>query len=362
MTRTLHNLQALRGVACLAVVVYHVAQSEAGYGLGFNPLKPARWFGYAGVDLFFVLSGFIITATSLADLGRPGRLPRYLFRRVWRIYPTYWAAVGLSAVLLAATTGSAGFGPGLAGDLLLVPRDELPQVVPVAWTLRYEMMFYLAFAVLFLLPARAAPPVTAGWATAVVGAYLAGYYPESPGGRMALSPFVLEFMAGCLLAWCPAQWTGRQAAGLLLAAAVWLAVGSAVVYRPDPNWLPTAHWPRVLVFGPPAALVVLAAVGRERAGGRLRWRWLSATGDASYSIYLTHSAAMVATVALTVEAGMSHRRAPHVAWIALMLAAGVLPGLLLYRLTERPLLNLVKRRRVTPPPEEAVPTPPHMAA
>ncbi len=351
MHRTLHNLQALRGVACLAVVVYHVAQAEAGYGLGFNPLRPARWLGYAGVDLFFVLSGFIITATSRADLGRPAKLPRYLFRRVWRIYPTYWAGVGLSAVLLAAATGAAGFGPGLAADLLLLPRDELPQVVPVAWTLRYEMMFYLAFAALFLLPARAAVPALAGWAAAVAAAGAAGQLPETPAGRMAASPFVLEFMAGALLAWWPARWSGRQAAGLVLVAVAWVAVASALVYRPDPNWLPTASWPRVLVFGPPAALAVLAAVGWERAGGRLRWRWLTAVGDASYSVYLTHAAAMVAAVVLT--AGLGHTRLPHLGWIALMLAAGVAPGLLLYRFVERPLLNLVKRPRKAVPPADA---------
>src|SRR5437763_1859173 len=128
MGRTPANLQALRGAACLAVVVYHVAQAEAGYGLGVNPLKPARWLGVA------------------------------------------------------------------AGAV--------------------------------------------------------GYFPGTPGGRMAVSPFVLEFMTGALLAWWPARWSGKQAAGLALTAAAWVAVGSALAYRPDPNWLPTAHWPRVLVFGP----------------------------------------------------------------------------------------------------------------
>jgi peptidoglycan/LPS O-acetylase OafA/YrhL len=349
MRPTLHNLQALRGVACLAVVVYHVAQAEAGYGLGFNPVKPARWLGYAGVDLFFVLSGFIITTTSLADLGRPRELSRYLFRRVWRIYPTYWAAVAVCAALLAVAD-AVTFGPEPLSDLLLLPKDELPRVVPVAWTLRYEMMFYLAFALLFLLPARAAVPALAGWASTVIVVGLAGYSPPTPAGRMAVSPFVLEFMAGCLLAWCPARFGGRQTAALVLIAVAWLAVGSLIAYRPDPNWLPTAAWPRVLVFGPPAALVVLAAVGRERAGGRIRWRWLTAVGDASYSIYLTHSAAMVAVVVLTQDLGWSHHRAQHLVWIALMLAAGVLPGLVLYRLAERPLLNLVKR------PKPAMPT------
>src|SRR5205085_9963681 len=65
------NLQALRGVACLLVVIYHTATQEELFGLSFQVLRPVHWFGYAGVDLFFVLSGFIITMIGRKDLGRP---------------------------------------------------------------------------------------------------------------------------------------------------------------------------------------------------------------------------------------------------------------------------------------------------
>src|SRR5437588_671898 len=161
--RTYHNLQALRGVACLLVVVYHTASIESRYGLPFSPLNPVRWFGYAGVDLFFVLSGFIITATSRADLGRPGRLPRYAFRRAWRIYPAYWVAlavgVGVFAVLSPDPVFRTGWATDLRDALLLTPRPELCRFLPVAWTLSYELMFYLAFAALFLLPRRFALPL-----------------------------------------------------------------------------------------------------------------------------------------------------------------------------------------------------------
>src|SRR4051812_18041777 len=98
MRERFDTLQALRGAACLLVVVLHTAGVEAKFGLRFAPLRPVQWFGYAGVDLFFVLSGFIIAATPRADLGRPRRLPAYLFRRAWRIYPTFWAVLALALV------------------------------------------------------------------------------------------------------------------------------------------------------------------------------------------------------------------------------------------------------------------------
>ena len=75
-------------------------------------LWPVRWFGFAGVDLFFALSGFIITWAHLRDLGRPGKLPPYLFRRAWRIYPPFWAALVSAAALSYLTAGHPVFTPG----------------------------------------------------------------------------------------------------------------------------------------------------------------------------------------------------------------------------------------------------------
>jgi peptidoglycan/LPS O-acetylase OafA/YrhL len=364
------NVQALRGAACLLVVVYHAAGAEAGYGLGFNPLRPVRWVGFAGVDLFFVLSGFIIAATARADLGRPARLPRFLFRRAWRIYPPYWAALAVGVGVYAALSPDSVFRPGWAGELAeavaLVPQHGVCRFLPVSWTLGYELAFYLAFAGLFLLPRRAAGPLLAVWAAGVFAAAVGGWHSGNRFAMLATEPFVLEFLAGCGLAWVPVALGRRAAAGLLLLAAGWAAVGSALVFRPDPTWLPVHHGPRVLVFGVPAALLVLAAAGRERAGGRLGWGWLTKAGDASYSIYLIHGPALIVTMYLTMLVGWDHKKAAHLGWVAVMLAGGILPGLLFHRLVERPLLDLVKRKpraSVLPAPEKAaVPAPARRAA
>ncbi|MBX9624288.1 MAG: acyltransferase [Gemmataceae bacterium] len=357
------NVQALRGAACLAVVAYHAAEAEAGYGLGFNPLKPARWFGYAGVDLFFVLSGFIIAATARADLGRPARLPRFLFRRVWRIYPPYWAAlavaVGVSAAVVPAPVVRDGLAPELAEAALLLPRAENCRFLPVAWTLSYELAFYLAFAGLFLAPRRAAGPVLMLWAAGVFAAAVAGWHSGNRFTRLATEPFVLEFLAGCGLAWVPVTLGRRAAAGLVLLAVGWAAAGSAWFFRPDPTWLPVHHGPRVLVFGLAAALLVLAAAGRERAGGRVRRGWLTHAGDASYSIYLLHVPGLIVTLYLTTVVGWDHKKAAHLGWVAVMLAGGILPGLVFHRLVERPLLNLAKRK---PRPAPAANHAPHLPA
>ena len=347
MRQRFESLQALRGVACLLVVVYHIAGAEVGYGLGFNPCKPTLWFGYAGVDLFFVLSGFIIASTCLRELGQPSRLPQYLFRRVWRIYPTYWAALIPSVAIYAALSPQPLLAPGwpaeLADTLLLLPQSDVPRMLPVAWTLSYELMFYFAFALLFILPRRAAIPALAAWGIAVIGIAIDGHIPGNMFARLAVSPFILEFLAGCLLATQPIRFTTKQSIAVASIALGWCVVGSFLAFDRDAAKLPMNHILRVLVFGVAAALMVLSFTAWERGGGQVRRRWLSTIGDASYSIYLVHIPFLVLATYFTLLAGMSHSRTMHYVWIAIMLVVTVGSGLLLYRFVEYPLIQLGKR-------------------
>src|SRR5687768_11681774 len=98
MNQTLHNLQALRGAAALVVVWFHLWGWEGAYGRSTPVFDQVRWFGFAGVDFFVALSGFIIVYTQARHLGRPSAVPGYLFRRLWRVYPTFWVAMILAGL------------------------------------------------------------------------------------------------------------------------------------------------------------------------------------------------------------------------------------------------------------------------
>jgi len=150
MTNKLYNIQALRGVAVLLVVLYHLCCAEAKLWPHadfkyFSLLK----FGFGGVDLFFVISGFIITFVNYDSLGNPKAIPSYLEKRFLRIFPLYWLVFGFIAVTIhyeVGVHGSVEYVPffGHIKALLLLPQNSTNYaLVPVAWSLVYEVIFTL---------------------------------------------------------------------------------------------------------------------------------------------------------------------------------------------------------------------------
>ncbi|MBX3398399.1 MAG: acyltransferase [Gemmataceae bacterium] len=342
MRANLDNLQALRGVACLAVVLYHLGQWESGYGLKHPLFGVFRWFGYAGVDLFFVISGFIIAHSNKNRLGQSRALPTYLFRRFWRLYPLYWIAFALGTALMAYPCGMDVRALEWRGNAItwfgLWPGVHT--IMPHAWTLAFELLFYLAFAALFLLPIRAGVGLLALWGVAVLAVSISGYQSPNRFVHTATLPYVLEFLAGAALAWAYHRNRTDHYRPALALAFAWAVVAGLLVNKADSHWLVITPGPRILVFGLPAMLVVYALVAAEAHG---RWRmpgWTKALGNASYSIYLMHMP--VGAAMLTLTGGWSHRKWNHVGWSGLLLFACVGSGLLLYRLAEKPLMDLVK--------------------
>lgn len=168
--RTLALLQALRAIAAIWVVIYH-CHTEAWHWLSPGQPRPPEPFPWmAGVDVFFVISGFIIVLSSRKLFGAKGGFRLFVTRRLIRVLPLYWfmttlflaVAFILPQVLNSATPGwreilsSYLFYPMQRSDGLTVP------VYSIGWTLNYEMFFYTLFAFVVMLPQRLGVIVIAG--------------------------------------------------------------------------------------------------------------------------------------------------------------------------------------------------------
>ena len=326
----LEALQVLRGFAALAVLLFHgthILADRLAYAFPGDFFGP----GDCGVDVFFVLSGFIIHHTATRNRGARD----FLTKRLIRIYPIY-AVVTL--LLVAAYFAAPSARMSHKGEFEVVLRSFLllpapRHVVGVAWTLIYELWFYLLFGALFFRSSRLFFAALAAWTVLACAKVAAGWAPASYALGFALNPIVGEFLLGCLASLAFSRGRTRHAGGVLALGLVGFALG----------WWEALdgvrELPRELAFGIPSTLVVYAAAHLREVRSRL----LIFLGDASYSTYLVHGSAVSILVKALRAAGVE--RLPG-GWLGALavLAAALAVCCAFYRWVERPLLQACRRR------------------
>ena len=340
--RTFVSIEIIRGVASLLVIYSHVVgqwldpvhggswPTDAVQSYVAEPLHVSQSFGFFGVALFFVVSGFIVTATGTRET-----VPAFAVKRLLRIYPPLVVAVLLSALvitiggvpLLAASDTSSGH---LLASASLLNYLLVPQVIIIgaAWTLVVEVAFYLLTAL--LLPVLRQTPVVAvvielALVTTVVAVYKdlgASFF------LLAVSVSFLPVLVLGQLVW--AVWDHRAPlwAGLVLGGTSWAIfvwAGQRDTGRLDSSYDVAAFY---------AVLVLIAGLAVE---GRLRrhavWSFFS---DRSYSLYLVHGA-----VTLPVLLSLDGRTPPAVSLVLALAATAAVVEVVL-RLVERPSQRLAR--------------------
>jgi exopolysaccharide production protein ExoZ len=287
------SLEIARFLAAFAVALEHLSTTIPEFKLGPAPLPPMP--ASAAVLFFFTLSGFVIYTAHYQDAGQLTRLPRYIWRRAWRIFPLYW--LSLVPMLIVLWNGcSAAY---LVKIFTLAPfTGPIAELNPPAWTLRAELLFYIIFG-LALLPyaRRVLLPV---WFLLLAAAWyhdLRGW-----GGPTTLLPWLppgvsahlfalnnIMFFGGLGAGWAFARWQPRAAllwpllGASLLALALLLRLDAWGTFYPADSRLP---------FTAAAFATVIFALGALERGKALRLshRW-AALGAISYPLYLMHSGA-----------------------------------------------------------------------
>jgi exopolysaccharide production protein ExoZ len=335
----LQSLEAVRALAALSVVLFHTTIIFSAR-TGTVPFGGVFGAGSRGVDLFFVLSGFIIAFVHKADLNRPAQIGKYAFARFTRIYPSVWITTLLALAVYLAGFGGAGkadklsIGNFVDSFLLLPQRGDA--LVNVTWSLKFEIFFYVLFA-LVILRRSAGVVVIAVWQAAVLALFLSGKQLGWSWIAFYMRPITLEFGIGVLCAWAVIQrtrfaWLTPRIAvtGLLVGCAVF--IGAELTQAFELN--AAALSPDFLLFGLPAALIVISLAWLDLERTLAPPRFLVALGGASYSIYLVHFSVISLLAAFLTR----HSWVPMTDPVFLTVAAvGVAAGMGFHRWVDRPI-------------------------
>lgn len=333
----LQGVEAGRGIAALLVVLYHSALHVEGDVPGSKVLWGLPHFGHAGVDFFFVLSGFIISFVHRKDLGRPERLGHYLERRFTRVFPFYWLV--LAFCLLDVWLLHHSLFPGtreVLSNAFLLPQAK-DQIVGGAWTLVYEIMFYFVFAIA-ICSRWVGGVVLCVWAALVAAGLFLNPVTQNAALAAVTSPFCLEFFLGIGAAVVLSRHT-VPLSGLILS--IGLAGFTLAGVGEVSGHLYGFGAAARLAYGSCALMVILALVERERSGRLTVPRFMAVLGRASYSVYLVHLIAIGITFKFLSMAVPLTPSWSFPIWV-LLCAMGLVAGVLASVWVEQPVIRYVR--------------------
>lgn len=350
------NVQVLRFVAAAWVMFLHAKGA-----LLFGDLTPEmprllsaiQKAGFVGVDVFFVISGVIMALTTQSNPPSWRVGLRFALTRYVRIYCGWWPFF-LLYLLSYALMGRLSGEQRLLGSFFLVPMGLNAYLVPVVWTLSFELYFYAFVAVLLLFEPRqrVAIVVVTGSALAAFVLWSAwqGFYTPARFGetwplqQFVAFPLVAEFLAGFLLLEWVRLRKPRAAWPWLIGAAVFFALAlyfQKSVVVPGADGLEGffySPWRALLVGGFAVCLVAAALIARPMSG--LCGRVMARLGDASYAIYLSHMLVLMVVSWLFMRWGWpaAWRAWAYVATLACVVAYSYLH----FRYIEHPLYRLAR--------------------
>ena len=335
----LDRLQTLRFIAAAAIVMRHTFMELDQHGIPYamsDAFNAVPWG--AGVDVFFVISGFVITFGAVEKAPSARASGDFIVRRLIRLWPTYAlftllmlaAMVAIPGVLEHPTIDPAHTAASLAFIPWPEPGDgAYYPVLGQGWTLNYEMFFYVCFAAtMFAAPRYRAALLWAGGIALII----AGLIWRLPAPlHFYADPIIIEFLFGVGLAVLYRHWAFRSSWAICAALA-----GAVALYVCALTW-PDVH--RAVKAGIPGALIVAGVVfsgpAIERYFGAAP---LATLGNASYALYLSHTFAVNLLLTIWLKLGLG---APWI-FIGVAFAGSVVVSLLVYFVLEKPTLKVLK--------------------
>jgi len=347
----LENIQALRAIAAFLVLGLHTFNRAVAYGGGPSVAQiktVMHALGPGGVDIFFVISGFIIVWVAHRAVGDSRPFSRsglkaaltFAFHRAARILPLFWIALA-AMVILALIYGRSGPWHRLLAEpsgLLLLTA---PAAHPVSWTLVFEMHFYAVAAFLILFAGRWVAIALGVWGLAHVALVMI-LMSASAAPYSFFQPISIDFVLGVALAVSMIR-TSSRTAPLVVWGAAAASVGGAVLWSGRMDY--SEQLTRVLVWGVPTMGVLYGLILLETVRGVVLPAWLRHCGDWSYSLYLWHLPVLIALGMMVQALGRTGTFAGGAGYVMLGVVLCLVVSALSHRFVESPIMRWASRTR-----------------
>jgi len=361
----LGSIQMLRALAAIMVVFAHTIVGMGRFAVGWLQHTPVRTsLGIFGVDLFFVISGFVIYRSAGGLTGTNAAFS-FLWHRFRRVNPVYYIALLLTIIARLPAIHRHQLPPFTGNDYLAsvilfpYPGWTIP-ILFQAWTLPFEWYYYSVFFLLILfgvhrkgraLGLLLGGMILLGWLLRKVPLGFIGFY---------MDPYLYEFLLGVAIGYCYRRWTpGKITAWCLLLPGIalglfWILTGYHDIARGPGFQTPAELRLHAFCWGSSAALIIAGCVFLEKTGETIllfRHPFILLLGDASYSIYLFHMIVLGIIAAVYMRVGFFLTADLAIPIHGILEISG---SLLFYKCVEKPLLTVLQKTRSPRP----IPSPP----
>jgi len=339
-----YSLQVLRGIAAILVVLYHLEKFSkvVFYESFFNSIFS---FGYSGVDIFFVLSGFIIFFVNKNAFGNKGKVITYLVKRFTRIYPIYWI---VCFFVIPAFFIFPKYGQGyetqissVVASWFLIPQAHDP-IISVAWTLIHEVKFYVLFSTVFVFGLKGSLkiliPVLTISLVDLLSRLNGAVIFHNPLLANLFSFYNIEFFLGCLAAYLIDK-VKLENCKLLLFTSVAIFLFNAFIYENFLFSLKDAG--RIIFYGLPSFGIVFSLAKMELQSSVNFGKLMIILGDSSYSIYLIHQITIAVVLRSTQLLGIIYN-IPSFIYLLLLGLFTIFLGIFIHNFIEKPAIQYTR--------------------
>ena len=284
---SLHNIQMLRGLAAVMVLMYHLLPQYEAMGGKLTLIHDSLSWGFMGVDIFFIISGFIMAYTTFKKERSIINAKTFIKHRLFRVYLGYWPFFFIMFVTYLIFSPDRLASLDIINSFFLTSQQILELVLPVSWSLGYELYFYFLFLFTFLFSIKQLYLYLPIFISFIFLLVLYSLFQPTFPRSFFYSPYLLEFFAGVLLY----MYKDHLMKIWLLPVSL-IIIFIALLYG-DVNYHAGHDILRIFTLGVAALCIVHIALILEHNNFYRVGKKFEALGNASYALYLSHTIIML---------------------------------------------------------------------